>query len=160
MVSLCPIFPLIFGMIFGIFFFACCLLAVFFMSPLSCCILALGFFPPQSFSTAVFRSRFLLVRVRASVLGLFPLCCLCFPAVCWLGCLFSTFFPAQVAWRRRGGLGVGSQMGCLGVRDIIYIYILKKKALGIDIIWEVLFFRILEVTSSELQGGRGGGGIA
>jgi hypothetical protein len=54
---------------------------------------------------------------------LFPLCCLCFPAVCWLGCFFSTFFPAQVAWRRRGGLGVGSQMGCLGVCDIIYIYI-------------------------------------
>ena len=50
---------------------------------------------------------------------------------------------------------MGSQMGCcLGACDILYIYI----ALGIDIIWEVLFFRILEVISSELQGGRGGGG--
>ena len=48
---------------------------------------------------------------------------------------------------------MGSQMGCFGVCDIIHIYI----ALDIDIIWEV-FFRILEVTSSELQGGRGGGG--
>ena len=48
---------------------------------------------------------------------------------------------------------MGSQMGCFGVCDIIYIYIIRYRYnLG------SFFFRILEVISSELQGGRGGGG--
>ena len=88
---------------------------------------------PQRFSAgAFFRSgpclSFGFVSVVLSVFSRCLLASLFF--------FFHFFFLAQVAWRRRGGLGVGSQMGCcLGVCDILYIYI----ALGIDIIWKFFF---------------------
>ena len=93
------------------FFKACCLLAVFFMSPLSCCILALGFF-----STAVvFHSRFpqpfsfgsrpcLSFGFVSVVLSVFSRCLLA-----WLS--FFHFFPGPggmaATWRPGRGISDG-----------------------------------------------------
>ena len=128
------------------------------MSPLPGCILALDFFfPPQPFSAAVF---FWFTSV--------PQLWVCFRCVdCVFPLLvdFIVFFTFSrprwhggdvEAWAWISDGLLGSVLYSIYGRVYRYIYICKNVVLDIDIIWDV-FVRILEVISSELQGGRRGG---
>ena len=148
-------FPLIFGMIFGICFKHVVYWLFFHVASILLHFGSRFFFHrsrfPQRFSAGAFFSFRSVPQ--------FWVCFRCVVCVFPLFVGFVVFFPL-FSWPRWHGGDVEAWAWDLRwaawERVILYIYIYI--ALGIDIIWEVLFFRILEVISSELQGGRGGGG--